>query len=181
MRWCRRFVVLAVLVFLTAPVGGRVAGAQERVRIPYRTYIGLNPAAVLWNFGSAELETGVAQGVTLGVGAAYTDVEQQIHASADLKLRYYPGEIVLRGLSVGLTGGYLRYSDVRGRVPTRLTIYAPTVGVVGDYNWMLGTSKRFVVGTGVGAKRVLANGNKRDPVGLRPVYVTGRFVVGLAF
>jgi hypothetical protein len=50
-----------------------------------------------------------------------------------------------------------------------------------DYNWTQGPSQRFVIGTGVGAKRVLASAEERDKVGLDRAYVTARFVIGLLF
>ncbi|HEY9227007.1 MAG TPA: hypothetical protein VIP11_10195 [Gemmatimonadaceae bacterium] len=194
MRRCRRLVInlvitsaardllfAAVAMLLAAPASGRLLEAQARTRIPYRTYVGLNPALVLWTFGSAEVESGLAQGVTLGGSATFTDLDHEKHLSGDVKLRYYPGEVVLRGFSMGFTAGYLRYQATRGEVPTEFTVNAPTIGLIGDYNWLLGGAKRFVVGTGIGAKRVLAGAGTRDPAGLQSVYFTGRFVVGLAF
>lgn len=184
MQLCRlSAAVLGIAAALGVRAGEVSAQSQtgERVQIPHTTYIGLNPAGVLWNFGSVELESGVAQGITLGLSGAYTDLDRVIHTSADVKLRYYPMEVVLRGFSVGLSGGYLRYSSEQGAPPERRKIDAATIGVLGDYNFMIGQSKRFVLGTGVGAKRVLAGGAKRDSVDLGPVYVTARFIVGLAF
>ena len=168
-------------------LGGRanhvIAQSQtgDRVQIPYTTYIGLNPAGILWNFGSVEFESGVAQGITFGLSGAYTDLNRERHTSADVKFRFYPMEVVLHGLSFGLSGGYLRYSAEQGAPAERRTIGAATIGVIGDYNFLIGPSQRFVVGTGIGAKRVLAGSAKRDAVDLSPVYVTARFIVGLAF
>jgi hypothetical protein len=39
----------------------------------------------------------------------------------------------------------------------------------------------FGVGTGVGAKRILASRERREPLDLDRAYVTARFVVGLLF
>jgi hypothetical protein len=58
---------------------------------------------------------------------------------------------------------------------------AGTLGVLIDYNWTQGPSQRFVIGTGIGAKRILASAEKREPLGLERAYVTGRFVIGLLF
>ena len=46
---------------------------------------------------------------------------------------------------------------------------------------MLGVNRRFLVGTGVGAKRVLAGAAERQTVQLRRAYGTARFVIGYAF
>jgi len=99
--------------------------------------------------------------------------------------RYYPGEIVLKGFSLGLSGGYLKYSNfvccsVNGS-SDRASLSAPTVGLALDYNWMLGGAQRFIVGTGIGAKRVLTSQSERDRVGIDRAYGTARFVVGIAF
>jgi hypothetical protein len=48
-----------------------------------------------------------------------------------------------------------------------------------DYNWLLGRSNRFLVGTGIGAKRILGD---RDEFDNAPrVYGTARFLIGVAF
>jgi hypothetical protein len=57
----------------------------------------------------------------------------------------------------------------------------PTFGVILDYNWMLGAQRRFIVGTGIGAKRILASSDERDRVNLDRAQITGRFTVGIAF
>jgi hypothetical protein len=46
---------------------------------------------------------------------------------------------------------------------------------------MLGARRRFIVGGGVGGKRVLANAAIRERVGIDKAYATVRFVVGIAF
>jgi hypothetical protein len=46
---------------------------------------------------------------------------------------------------------------------------------------MLGVNRRFLVGTGLGAKRVLAGEGERNRVGLGRAYGTVRFVIGYAF
>src|SRR5438552_329568 len=78
-------------------------GAGSLIPIPYRTYVAFNPLLVPFDIGSVEVESGVAQGVTLGSVASYTDVDRDRFRSLDAKLRYYPGEVVLRGFSIGLT------------------------------------------------------------------------------
>ena len=113
--------------------------------------------------------------------ASYTNVDRDRFTSFDFNLRYYPGEVVLRGFSIGLSGGYLRYSSRGGPADARVSMDAPTLGVVADYNWMLGVNRRFLVGTGLGAKRVLAGESERDLVGIGRADMTGRFVIGYAF
>ena len=182
MRVCHSIAIAAVFV-AAAGVDSRAQGAQRvgRIPIPYRTYIGLNPAIVPFSFGSAEFETGIAQGMTMGGSLSYADIRHDRWTSADFKMRYYPSEVVLSGLSLGLTAGYLRYSTTTGNVPDRQELTAPTAGIEADYNWLLGGTNRFLVGTGGGAKRLLARASERARVDQRAAYLTARFILGVAF
>jgi hypothetical protein len=175
---------LMLIGFVSASSAAQSTENAGLVRIKNTSYIALNPLIVPFDLGSAEFETGVAQGTTVGAGVSYIDVDDQRYTSADFKVRYYPGEVVLRGFSVGFTAGYLRYSVARANFPDstdRATLDAPTIGIVTDFNWLLGGNKRFLVGTGLGAKRVLSSKDERQKVDLNRAYVTARFVVGLAF
>jgi hypothetical protein len=156
-------------------------GRAARIPIPFRTYVAFDPLLVPFDIGSFELETGIAPGVTLGGVASYTNLDHDRYSSFDFNLRYYPGEVVLRGFSAGLTGGFLRFTNRPGGADTPQSVDAPTVGVRVDYNWMLGVNRRFLVGTGVGAKRVLASASERQAAGLGRAYGTVRFVIGYAF
>ena len=180
MRFRSLFVVVASVV-LAGVTGAQVDSPATRVRIPYRTYVGLNPLGIPFDIFSIELESGVAQGMTLGVSASQTDFDDDRYSSADLKFRYYPSEVVLRGFSIGASLGALRFSNNNGFPGARETLDAPTFGVLVDYNWMLGARHRFVVGTGVGAKRILASTEDRNRVGLERAQLTGRFTLGVAF
>ena len=179
MRWSR---LLLMLIVSAVPAGAQARDAAQRARvpIPYRTYVAINPILVPFDIGSIEIENGIAQGITVGGAASYTDLSGDRYVSADVKARYYPSEVVLRGFSLGLSAGYLRFEPEPEVLP-RDRLSAPTIGVVTDYNWMLGGSGRFIVGVGAAAKRVLASASERDRVGMGQAYVTTRFVVGLAF
>jgi len=182
-----RFRWLAMIVGVASATG--VAGAQATgqgaprqgtlIPIPYRTFVALDPSLVVFDFGSVEVENAVAPGLTLGGVGSLAVVNGKRYTSGDFTLRYYPGEVVLQGLSFGLSAGVLRYSALVSA--ERKAIIAPTVGLLADYNWMIGPSKRFVVGGGVGVKRVLASAGARRNVSLSSVYPTARFVVGYAF
>jgi hypothetical protein len=179
-----RALLASGLVLLCAPV---LRAQSPLVPIPNLTYIGVNPLGIPFDVGSIELESAVAPGVTLGGLASYTDVSNDRFTTFDFKVRYYPGDIVLKGFSAGLSVGYLRYSTLikdTDNVPqtsSRQSLIAPTIGVLADYNWMLGRSQRFLVGTGIGAKRVLTSTSERNRVQLGRAYPTVRFIVGFAF
>jgi len=170
--------------FIAATVIATAARAQTApVPIPYLTYVALNPLGIPFDIVSAEFETAVASGVTVGALGSYTVIDSDRYGTVDAKVRYYPGEVVLSGFSLGMSLGRTHYSTPVS-TPTgtdRAALDFATLGLLVDYNWLLGTRHRFVVGTGIGAKRVLASAGDRDRVNIERAYVTGRFVVGLAF
>jgi hypothetical protein len=192
MRVRRLFALVAAVavVALTRPVGAQSGRQGMLIPIANRSYIAFNPLGIPFDIFTAEAETAVAQGVTVGGLASHLDVDDDRYTSLDLKFRYYPGDVVLRGFSLGASLGYLGYSNEISTAPVTLdgmpavvrkSINTPTIGILADYNWMLGVERRFLVGTGIGAKRVLASGDERGTVGLDRAYLTGRFVVGIAF
>ncbi len=106
--------------------------------------------------------------------------------SGDVKVRYYPGEVALQGFGVGLGVGVTRFSqsvDVTGAGTSfsRETVTGPTISVLADYNFLLGARERFLVGTGIGAKRFLAPEEDRDRAEAPRAWVFVRFIVGIAF
>lgn len=171
-------IVLATLII--AETAGAQANETARVPIRYRTYISINPLGIPFDWFSAEVESGIAQGMTLGASASHIELGDVRYSSADFKFRYYPSEVVLRGISVGASLGLLRYSDIEFS-EVRESLKTPTFGIIFDYNWMLGAQRRFVVGTGIAAKRILAGSDDRDRVGLDRAQITGRFTMGIAF
>lgn len=179
---CMRMRSLLTVVALVGMARSATAQGTTRaglVPIPYRTYVSLNPLGIPFDVFSMEVESGIAQGMTLGGSGSHIGLGDERFSTAEFKFRYYPGEVVLRGFSLGASAGMLRYSDIRNDV--RETLDTPTLGVIVDYNWMLGAQHRFVVGTGIGAKRVLAGSEERARVGLGRAVPSGRFTVGIAF
>lgn len=159
--------------------------SSSRIPIPYRTYVAVNPLGIPFNIASAEVESAVANGITMGGAASYTAWRHDRYTTFDAKIRYYPSEVVLDGLAIGVSVSHSRYSTLvtspTGGGDVRSGLDYNTIGLLADYNFLLGARKRFVIGTGVGAKRVLGN---HDGDAVRPKsnpLVTVRFVVGLAF
>jgi hypothetical protein len=176
----RSLLVVFVFATISRSIQAQQTTSAPLVRIPYRTYISINPLGIPFDLFSAEVESGIAQGMTLGASGSHIDVGDERFTSADFKFRYYPGEVVLRGFSVGGSVGMQRYSDIR-EAGVRETLDSPTFGVIVDYNWMLGARHRFIVGTGVGAKRILASSEDRERVGVDRAQATARFTMGIAF
>lgn len=197
---CRTAFALFTACLFAAPVS-----AQGSIPA-YRSLVGFNPLGIPFDIVSVEFETLVQQGMTFGLSGNYVawddddeyDGGGQRWTSFDVKGRYYPGEIVLRGFSVGLSLGVTKYSErVFDRcIPTpsnpspcssgpppsrRESLSTPTIGVLVDYNFLIGAQRRFLVGTGVGAKRLLKRDS--DVAGFDPprAYPFARFAIGLAF
>jgi hypothetical protein len=160
-------------------LGAQAPATRGRVPIPTQTYIGFNPLGVPANVFTLELENAVTSGITVGAVGSYIDFDKSRFTTADFKVRYYPGEVVLRGFAVGVSAGATRYSHPVNDV--RQSLSAPTAGILLDYNWLLGRSERFLVGTGIGAKRILASESERQRADVDYATVTTRLILGFAF
>ncbi|HEV8447561.1 MAG TPA: hypothetical protein VGQ44_12105 [Gemmatimonadaceae bacterium] len=165
--------------FATARLGAQAPASRVRVPIPTQTYIGFNPLGLPANVFTLELENAVSSGITVGAVGSYIDFDDKRFTTADFKVRYYPSEAVLRGFAIGISAGATRYSKVV--TATRQSLSAPTAGILLDYNWLLGRSERFLVGTGIGAKRILASESERQRVRVDYATVTTRLILGFAF
>lgn len=179
-------------------------GAQEAPPPPpaQRNAIATNFIGIPFGLFSLEYERATAfPGLTVGVGGSYysgdldddddpADGDDGRESWAEAKVMYYPGERVFRGFAIGITGGVhsSRGYTCEGRgplggciSPARLRTQAgPTLGVLVNYDWLIGRQDRFRVGLGVGAKRVLRQVSESRDV-LEQIYPDGRFVIGFTF
>ena len=185
----RPFFILLTLVavVLSRPVSAQVpASTGSFLPIPTRTYIGINPVGLPFDIGTVEVESAVAPGLTIGGVGSYIDVGDPKFVTGEFKVRYYPGEVVLRGVSVGAAVGLTRFSNkvdspVPGEEQMRESLTAPTLGIIVDYNWLYGREQHFLIGTGLGAKRVLASEKERNRVDIDRAIFTLRLIIGYAF
>ena len=169
----------ALAALLVNPAVACVQAQRARVPIPTQTYIGFNPLGVPANVFTLEMENAVSSGISVGGVGSYIDVDQKRYTTAEFKVRYYPTEVVLRGFAVGISAGVTRYSKMIDTV--RQSLSAPTAGILVDYNWLLGRNERFLVGTGLGAKRVLASASERERAHVDYATITTRLILGFAF
>lgn len=184
--------VLAVTMSASLRAQNTAGGGtgQAATRIPYLSTIAADPLGLPFDIFSLEFESAVANGITLGGLGSYTNFQgtgigKTRYQTLEVGGHYYPGEVVLRGFSLGFNVGYTwfrRDTTITGPPASdHTTLGAPTVGLDVNYNWMLGPLQRFLIGMGVGAKRVLASEDARKAVGVGRAYPTARFVMGLAF
>jgi hypothetical protein len=164
---------------------GLASTASAQPAASNRTLIALNPLGIPFDVFQAEIERSLDGGTTVGAVVSYVDVDRKRNRTVDLKWRYYPAEGALSRFSTGISVGYTNFNRDVFREPDfrqeRGSLNAATVGVIVDYNWVHGSRRRFVVGTGVGAKRVLASADTRAPFNVERAYLTGRFVIGLLY
>jgi hypothetical protein len=144
-------------IALTATCSAAAAGAQD-LPSRYLHRASVNFLGIPFGIASAEYEGMTSDEVSLGAGAG---VDTDNYAWGEGKLRYYPGARAPRGFAIGMSAGAARVnsyteddcfifcSDASGPSGT-----GATVGVFLDYSWLLGRSRRFYVGTGLGLKRV---------------------------
>ena len=167
-----------------APAGVSLPSAKNQV-------VSLQPITAMFTLYSAELERKLTPTLTLGVGGTYwsdgeDDTDGSVdakYASGDLKLRYYPGATPFQGFSFGVQAGVTRVSGSVTNEGTGETeegsTTGPTFGVALDHNWLLGASKSFYVGLGIGAKALFIDEDAIDDATVR--YPTARISIGYAF
>lgn len=150
--------------------------------MPRVNLISANPIGLLFEWYNGELEHAFAPTVSGAVAASsfgdfFEDASSDARYSVlDAIGRYYPSARAIRGFSIGLSAGVVDFRDDNQdcfECEDESGTFG-TVGIRGDYVWILGRDQRFAVATGIGAKRVFGDGG---PGGL-PI---GRLSIGYAF
>lgn len=170
--------LFACAAFATAVVS-YAAGAQSvdatRSGIARVNLVSSNPIGLLFGWYNGEFEHAVSPTVSLAVAGTSFDLDDARYTSVDGIIRYYPSARAIRGFSVGLSVGYVGVNeDPCGEFCEEDDYSSATLGVRGDYVWILGRDQRFSVAAGIGAKRILRDS---DPNGL-PI---GRLSLGYAW
>jgi hypothetical protein len=134
---------------------------------------------------SGEYERMTSSEISVGAAAGYVDFDDDTQAWGDVKLRYYPNARGPRGFAIGALVGFARVESDEFTCDAftcddtdESTAAGATAGVFLDYAWLLGRSKRFYVGTGVGAKRVFGLDDDRD---YPEILSASRLQIGFAF
>ena len=183
------FTTVRSLAFAAALVGAAATPAAAQIAPltpgqPYHQTIAINAVGLPFGLFSGDVERAVSPAMTISLGGTAVNWGDGEWAHwVDLKGLYYPGEEALKGFAVGMTLGYHAEQDngpLFGSYDEKRKDSGATLGVVLDYNWLLGKRQRFLVGLGVGAKRVLKNVDE-DNSPLTQVLPSGRFSIGLAF
>lgn len=208
---------LLALCCAAAPLRAQQTSTAARPAAPRPTVTqtaSINLLGFPLGFASGEYERAVGRnGFAVGVGGLatfdgrndglpYADNSDRF-ASAQAKLKYYLGANGLRGFAVGVTAGI---ASARGYqyvwqvtdsaygytvgTSRRATVTRPTLGAALDYNFLIGRQRRFLIGTGIGARRVLGGGRRDTYVGggftdsykvLDRALLDGRLQIGFGF
>lgn len=181
----RQVTAIAFLCMASTVLGAQSA-RPDTAQGSIRDLILIDPILIPFNIYNGEYEHVLSRSATLGLsGTYYGDYGVNGdngfgYYTAEVKGRYYPQEHAPDGFSlagtVGVTrvsGGFFDYSNGYRRSASTY----PTIGVELDYNWLLGPTRRFAIGTGIGAKRLLGSHNNGTSGGLP----TARVAVGVAF
>jgi len=174
------------LIALVVSFGCATAAAAQAPAAVYRQRASANLLGIPFGVASLEYEAMSTSELTFGASAG-VDADNQ--AWAEGKVRYYPSARAPRGFAVGMSAGAARVrafteedcvifcSDASGPTAT-----GATVGVFLDYSWLIGRSRRFYIGTGIGAKRAFGLDDSESGAYQYPeVLGAGRLQIGYAF
>jgi hypothetical protein len=176
------------LVFaLLAPLAATTLPAQT-VDVPVQSHVlSINPFGFLLEWYSVEYERVFSSTASWSVGVGHIDLgdtnDRAKHTSADVRLRYYPSAEAPSKGSAGIAFGFSRVSDedvATDGVVIKDEFDALSVGIDIGYSWLLGRTRQFFIGMGIGAKRLFPLGqddNDNETFG----YPTVRLSLGYAF
>jgi hypothetical protein len=171
-------------LFLSALLPFAAVSAQQVAVVTPQNVISIQPINAMLTAYSAEYEHRTGSAVTFGIGGTYFDVGDGIddvkYKSGDLKLRYYPNGTALMGFSFGGSGGYTSVSG-RDNSGGEVTVSGPSVGVLLEYQWLMGAARNFSVALGAGAKAVFVKDNEITSDSFVTRYPTVRISVGYGF
>ena len=151
---------------------------SDRAGISRHNLISANPIGLLFEWYNGEYERAMSSTTSLAIAASTFDFwDDQRYTAIDGIARYYPQARALRGFSVGASLGIIDVGDDDLCVDfcDDNSGTSATIGIRGDYVWIIGRDQSFSVATGFGAKRALA-----DNVGTEFIPI-GRLSIGYAW
>ncbi len=176
------FVLLAVALCAAA------ARAQT-VDLPIQNNVlSINPFGFLFQWYNLEYERAFSSTASWAAGVGHIqlgddDDDREVgYTSADIRLRYYPSAEAPTKFSAGISFGYSHVNDDDRESGTLVEreFDALSVGLDLGYSWLLGRTRQFLIGTGIGAKRVFPIGDDGDDDKTYG-YPTVRLSMGYAF
>lgn len=146
-----------------------------------------NPFGILYGMFTVEFERRINNSLTLATSGTYWEKLKKAddfrYNSINLAMRFYPMENSLQGFSISPMIGMINFKEeprpCGGTTSISCDLQSTTnatVGVQVDYNWLLGPSRRFALGTGIGGRRILGSTG-----GNTTLVPSMRFNIGYAF
>jgi hypothetical protein len=184
----KRFIAAAAAAALLSAAPAR---AQSDTVPAYQQVVSANPLGLLFGYLNGEYERVIGSTSTVGVAGAYFSPGDDALATLEAKFRYYPQARPLSGFSIGASLGYGQVNDEEDfdefivdsqvRQEDGVTSSAFIVGIELNYNWLVGRDRRFFIGSGVGARRLIG-GDIGDDSDFPVVIPSIRLVnIGFAF
>lgn len=161
----------------------------QTVDLPVQSNVlSINPFGFLVEWYSIEYERAFSSTASWSVGVGHIDLgdeneDERTYTSADIRLRYYPSAEAPSKFSAGIAFGYSRVTDEDLPTPGPVIkdeFDALSVGIDLGYSWLLGRTRQFFIGTGIGAKRLFPLGEDDDDDETFG-YPTVRLSIGYAF
>jgi hypothetical protein len=145
--------------------------------------ISFQPLIAVFEVYSAEYERKVASATTLGIGGTYWNFgdDELTYTSGDLKLRYYPQGTALMGFSFGGSVGFTSISATNTFDGTEESASGATLGVLLEYQWLMGAKRNVSAALGLGAKALMVDEDEITSGDFVARYPTGRVSIGFAF
>ena len=171
-----RFALMAAMIAL--PVA--TATAQN---VAPRNVISIQPLNAMMTVFAGEYERGLGKAASWGIGGTYWnsgDTGNEVsYTSGDFKVRYYPQGTSLHGFSIGGSVGFTSVSETFTNTETSQS--GPSVGVLLEYQWLMGAKKNFGISLGAGAKSLFVNEDDFSGGEFTARYPTARVSVGYAW
>lgn len=145
------FLRFALILLFLLPAVPRLDAQDTSAAAPSRhNLLAVDPLLIPFGTVNAEYAHQIFSS-DFSIGAAcwieYRDVETTWY---QFRVQYALTGRPFDGLSVGISGGVLHaYSDAADK---RAHDSAPVVGALAHYNWLLGSSERWLLGVGLGAE-----------------------------
>jgi hypothetical protein len=176
------------LTLLVTTLAATAVRAQT-VDVPVQSNVlSINPFGFLFQWYNIEYEHAFSSTASWSAGVGHIDIgdadDETTYTSADLRLRYYPSAEAPTKFSAGISFGYSRVTDEDPGAAAGEIIEndfdALAVGIDLGYSWLLGRTRQFFIGTGIGAKRLFLLGEE-DEDDETFGYPTLRLSIGYAF
>ena len=171
------------VVFLLSNSAAAQVDAPDQ-KAPRVNIVSTNPFGMLFEFYNGEIEHALSSTSSVAVAGSHVGFDDEdAYTTGDVILRYYPSARAVRGFAFGGSVGFARVTNDTNcfdcvNTPPRTHDNAFTVGLRGDYIWILGRDQRFSVATGIGAKRLFYSGSDHSDTEGLPI---GRLSIGYAW